>query len=257
MEKTFITNRKGQRLAVVVRIPEAAKGLAFVMHGLSGCKDRPQIVAFAGEFVAHSYTTVAFDVANTFGESDGLFEDATITNYYEDLEDVITWAKQQPWFVAPFVLLGHSLGGFCTAFYAEQHPDEVRGLAPLSTVVSGAETFTTGRYKDVIDEWRRTGWFVSPRPSHPGMVKRLKYAFVEDAMRYDLMPGVGKLTMPVFLAVGDRDESTPPATQQRLFDAIPGKKELHVLPGSEHTFRTEEEFTALRHLLGTWLDSKI
>lgn len=244
-------------MAVVVHIPGAAKGLAFVMHGLSGCKDQPQMAAFADELVARGYTTVAFDTTNTFGESDGLFEDATITNYYEDLQDVIAWAKQQSWYVAPFVLLGHSLGGFCTLFYAEQHSDEVKGLAPISTVVSGAETFTTGRYNDVIDEWRRTGWYVSSSRTNPGTEKRLKYAFVEDAMQYDLMPNVGTLTMPVFLAVGDRDESTPPATQERLFNALPGKKELHILSGSEHTFRTEEEFVELQRLLGMWLENEI
>jgi hypothetical protein len=36
---------------------------------------------------------VLFDTTHSFGESGGNYEDATTTQYYQDLEDVISWAK--------------------------------------------------------------------------------------------------------------------------------------------------------------------
>ena len=63
------------------------------MHGLSGSKDELHIKSIATTFVENGYTTVRFDTTNTFGESYGRYEDATLTTYYEDLEDVLKWSK--------------------------------------------------------------------------------------------------------------------------------------------------------------------
>jgi len=59
-------------------------------------------------------------------------EDASITSYYEDLEDVISWAQSQEWYQEPFALAGHSLGGICTALYAEHHSAILNTLGPYS-----------------------------------------------------------------------------------------------------------------------------
>ncbi|MBI3458746.1 alpha/beta fold hydrolase [Candidatus Azambacteria bacterium] len=137
MEKLFIKNRKGENIAVLVEKNESQKGLAFVMHGLSGFKEQDHIAIFADAFKEKDFTVVRFDTTNTFGESDGKYENATMTNYYEDLEDVIKWAQEQKWYQEPFVLSGHSLGGMGTTLYAEKYPKKVLALAPISVVVSG------------------------------------------------------------------------------------------------------------------------
>ena len=114
--KEFIKNRKGQKIAVLVEQQKNQKGLAFVMHGLGGFKEQPHIQVFAEAFLDNGYTVVRFDTTNTFGESDGNYEEATTTNYYEDLEDVIEWAKSQSWYEESFCLSGHSLGGICLLY---------------------------------------------------------------------------------------------------------------------------------------------
>ncbi len=119
MENIFIKNRKKQSISVAVERANNAKGLVFVMHGLGGSKKQPHIITFADAFGGSGYDVVRFDTTNTFGESDGKYEDATVTNYYEDLEDVIQWAQGQDWYREPFTLVGHSLGGFCTALFTE------------------------------------------------------------------------------------------------------------------------------------------
>lgn len=211
MEKFKIRNRKKQNIVVVVEQRKAGGGLVFVMHGLGGFKEQPHIQAFADPFRERGFTVVTFDTTNTFGESDGNYEDATATNYYEDLEDVIAWAGNKPWYQEPFWLAGHSLGGISVALYAERYPTKVRAVAPISPVVSGRLSYEeTPRNVAELDEWRKTGWRVSQSDSKPGLVKRLKYSHVEDRYKYDLLPEAGKLTMPVLLIVGENDDSTPP-----------------------------------------------
>ena len=85
------------------------------------------------------------------------------------MKDVIGWAKNQPWYQEPFWLAGHSLGGICTAFFAEKFPEKVKALAPIGTVVSGKlsrELYTPERLAD----WEQSGWRVTQSKSKPQLV---------------------------------------------------------------------------------------
>lgn len=251
--KTFIKSRDNNDLSVVVENEEQRGKLAFVMHGLGGSKEQPHIRAMAEAFLENGYTVVTWDAVHTFGESTGgLYEDATITNYYADLEDVIVWAKDQAWYVEPFVLCGHSLGGISTALFAEKYPEKVKALAPLSTVVSGKLSLETKA--DDLESWKRDGIRVTT--SHDGTKeKRLKWSHMEDRLKYDLLEGVDKLTMPVLLIVGEKDDPTPPEHQQILFEKLPGKKEMHTIKGALHSFYEPHEQQEVKRLVKTWIES--
>lgn len=251
MEKIKIKNRKGQNVVVLVEKVPNQKGLAFVMHGLGGFKEQPQIETFAEAFKENNYTTIRFDTTNTIGESDGNYEDATITNYYEDLEDVINWAKSQPWYQEPFCLAGHSLGGICTALYAENHPDKIKALAPISTVVSG-KLSVERRSKEELEAWKKTGWQIKKSSSKPGLIKKLKWSHMEDRLKYDLLEKVERLTMPVLMIVGDKDDS-PISHQKILFDKLPGKKEIHIIKNAPHTFREPEHLKEIKQIFDRWI----
>ncbi|KKW32127.1 MAG: OsmC-like protein family protein [Candidatus Uhrbacteria bacterium GW2011_GWA2_53_10] len=255
MDKLFIKNRQGQRVAVIIDYPNGQqKGLAFVMHGLSGFKEQPHIQTFADAFLKQNYVVVRFDTTNTFGESDGQYEDATTTNYYNDLEDVITWARGQSWYQEPFVLAGHSLGGICTALFAEKYPEKVKALAPISTVVSGTLSAQVSKQKKKFETWRQTGWLEKPSISKPGTIKRLKWSHMEDRLKYDLLPEVRKLTMPVLFIVGEDDDLTPPEHQKLLYEKLPGQKEMYIIKGAPHTFREPEHLQEIAKIFSQWLE---
>ena len=253
MQKLTIANRKNQRLVVLVEPAEPQKGLVFIMHGLGGTKDGPMQVALSEEFRHARYTVVRFDTTNTFGESDGRFEEATVTSSYQDLEDVITWAQTQPWYQEPSLLAGHSLGGSCTAFYAEQHPDKVLAVAPIAAVVSGKLSLEAPSLAGKWQEWQRTGWQERGSATKPGLTKRLPWSHMEDRLKYDLLPLANRLTMPVFLLAGELDDRTPPAHQQILFAALPGPKELHIIAGAPHTFGSARHLRDMKKRLRKWL----
>lgn len=254
MPKEFIKNRKGQKVVVLVEENPGQKGLAFVMHGLGGFKEQPHIQTFAEAFKESGYTVVRFDTTNTFGESDGQYEDATITNYYEDLEDIIKWSENQSWYMEPFCLVGHSLGGICTALYAQQYSERVKALAPISTVVSGKLSLESPSRKENWREWKQRGWEEHESASKPGLIKRLKWSHMEDRLKYDLLKKVEKLTMPVLMIVGQKDESTPVEHQRLLYERLPGRKEMHIIKGAPHTFREEKHLKEIKSIFKNWIE---
>lgn len=251
--KTSLLNRDGNKISVLIEGADSAKQLAFVMHGLGGNMTQGHIRAMVEAFLDKNCKVITWDAVHTFGESEGgNYEDATITNYYSDLEDVIAWASEQTWYIEPFVLCGHSLGGISVALFAENYPEKVKALAPISTVVSGELSMQTKA--DDLESWKRDGIRVTM--SFDGKrEKRLKWSHMEDRMMYDLLKQVGKLTMPTIMIVGEHDDPTPPEHQQILFDKLPGKKELHVIKGALHSFYEPHEQAEIKHLLKRWLDT--
>lgn len=258
MEKIFIKNRNNQKVCVLLDIAENQKGLVFVMHGLGGFKEQAHIQAFANAFKERDFTVVRFDTTNTLGESDGNYEDATLTNYYFDLEDVIAWGSKQPWYQEPFYLIGHSLGGFSVALYAERYPGKVKGVAPISPVVSGQlsedahKEFDAENYK----KWQETGWLIQESSSKPGVLKKLKWSHMIDRLQYTLLPDAQLLTMPVLLITGEKDTSTPPKHVEVLLQALPGNRKLHfVIPGAPHTFKSPQDLSEIKQLIVNWITS--
>jgi len=253
MNKIFIQNRKDQKISVMIEKSKDQKGLVFIMHGLGGFKEQPHLEIVAEAFKEKGFTVVRFDTTNTFGESDGNYEDATLTNYYEDLEDVIKWSSTQDFYQEPFWLDGHSLGGISVVMYVENYPDKVKAVAPISPVVSGKLSKENYDPKDLA-KWKKKGYKEKASASLPGVVKRLKYNEFLDRQKYDLLPQAGNLTMPVLIIVGEKDTSTPVKHQKILFKAIPGnKKELHIIKEAPHTFGEEKHLQEIKDIFLSWI----
>lgn len=254
MQKIFINNRYNKKMAIILEENENPIGLAFVMHGLGDSKDSRHIKTFSNCFKDNGYTVIRFDATNTGGEnadneSEGVFEDSNISTFFEDLEDVIAWAKKQIFYIEPFILCGHSLGAISSAFYAENHPEEVKALAPISTVINATlskETYT----KEELEDWEKTGWLIE---DWDGLEVRIKWSYLQEKEKYDLLNKVDKLTMPVFMMVGQLDNTTSPRHQQILFDELPGSKCLYMIPGAPHTFRKSEHLDEAYKLLDNWI----
>jgi len=255
--KYFVLNRHKQKLAIVVELAKKPAGLVFIMHGLGGFKEQPFITTAASVFKGKNFTVVTFDTANTIGESEGDYAQATVTNYLSDLNDVIGWAKKQGWYREPFCLVGHSLGSSCSLHYAARHPQKVLAIVPASTTVSG-EMMIKRCNPDELKEWRASGWQILDSHTKLGIDKKLNWPqFEADSLKYDIIPLVDKITMPILMIVGSRDTFTPPEDQKCLFDKLPGKKELHIIDGGPHTFRDKQHLNQIKKIINNWLDKVV
>lgn len=260
-EKISIKNRHGLRLAIQVDSPDNPKQLVVIEPGQGGTIDQRHIVAFAEAFLENNFRTVRFDPTNSVGDSGGSITDVTYDNYYEDLEDVIAWARNQVWFKQPFALCGHSMGAQATAWYAERHPDEVLLLAPMAPVVN-YELYMTTLDPDYKKQWQQQGYVDQASQSKPGVIKRIGWGVTQSLKKYDIMPAAGNLTMPVINIVGNNDRPCPIKHQNILMGAIPSKnKELIIIANAEHSYRNVEtgqygsELDKVKQALSSWLRS--
>lgn len=250
-----IQNRHGHTIITEASDTAGARALAFIAHGLHGTKNQAHIETVARALAAAGYVTVRWDATNSTGESSGDMADATATGYYTDLEDVITWAAGEPWYREPFIVCGHSLGGLCSLLFTKKFPQKVFAVAPLGTVVSGALTMRAWEEHDAaaLAAWKANGMREWPSATRPGLMKRLKWGFVEDLLSYDVLKDVSVLKKHIVMVVGEDDESTPLQHQQLLFDALPAlSKEMHIILGAPHTFIDQAHLSELERIVSGW-----
>ncbi len=263
MERVAIKNRQGLKLVIRVDAPKNPSNLVFIGHGRGGFMAQKHIKAFAKAFLENNFRVVRFDSTNSIGESEGDMLNLTYDTYLADLEDVINWARTQPWFQHPFSLCGQSMGAQAVAWYAEQHPEEIKYLAPIAPVVNfelWSKTWPAG----YLEKWQADGYVAEASQSKPGVIGKTGWGLAESQKRYDLLPLAHELTMPVFFMAGEFDQPCPAKNQQVLFDAIPSKNKKFVkIAGAEHGFRNNQTQTYGKELeeaktaLSDWLKARV
>ena len=257
-ERFEIKNRHGLKLVIQVDTPDDAKNLAFVAHGQSGSIREPHIQTFAEAYLENDFRVVRFDATNSLGESEGELINVTYTSYIEDLEDVIAWAEKQPWFIEPFALCGHSMGGQSASWYAEHNPERVMCLAAMAPVVN-YELNTKHFDPQYLKEWQQNGYADLPSRSKPGLIKRLGWGVQESLKKYDILKNAGKLSMPVLDVVGEQDINCPPDDQRVFIEAVGSKnKKLIIIKGVQHSYRApygydESKLAELKETISSWL----
>ncbi len=257
MKKLELKNRKNQTIVGELIIPKTKiRGVCIVEHGYSGFKEQPYIIKLAQAFAKNGFITFNFDATNSFNESDGEFEKATMQLHYEDLVDVIKWAQKQSWFEGKLALAGHSMGGYAVARYAEEYPDQVDLVALIAPAVSGKLSWEANKkyYPGQLEKWKESGWLISESHSKPGIIKRSPWSHMEERLNHDLLPKASNLTMPVFLYAGGKDTSCPADQIKLFYNKIPnGNKEMVINPNARHTYRTEHDIEHLYNSVNNWL----
>lgn len=284
MPKLFIKNRKNLKILVNVDFPVGlptglhsypfkAKGLAFIMPGLGSQHKKPEFRALSEILARHGYIAISFDPTHSFGESEGLYEDATFSTYASDLEDVIDWVSKDfdTWvqsqnatlspdldiesikYSEPFILVGHSLGAMSTVYFAERFPEKVKALAPLASVISGKLSLEA-RSPEEVEKWKTLGYQEQKRSN--GDIKILKWSHMEDRLKYDMLTGASKINVPLLMLAGEFDKSTPPKHEQLLFDAVSTPtehKEFHILKNADHNIGREDVLPKVKEIFEKWL----
>lgn len=216
-----LQSRRGQRLDHVFTSCGAADaGLVLVGHGVTSSHDRPYFVDLCDALGAAGLDSVRFSFAGN-GESEGRFEDCTITGEVEDLRGVLDAFPGRR-----VAYVGHSMGGAVGVLTAARD-ERIRALVSLAGMV---------RVQNFME--RTFGGLVPGRDVMLGRERcPLSRTFLDDARAIgDVLDAAARIDVPWLLVHGTADELVPVEDSVEAAAASRGRAELVRLEGADHRF---------------------
>ncbi|ABI78635.1 hydrolase, alpha/beta fold family protein [Hyphomonas neptunium ATCC 15444] len=145
---------------------------------------------------------VLFDYSG-HGESDGRFEDGTISTWREDALAAIDTLSE-----GPVILVGSSMGGWIALLAALARPQRVKGLVLIAPAPDFTEKLMwAGLSLDQQDEVMTKG--VTLRPSDYGTPDPVTKALIEDGRNWQLLDSPIEFDGPVRILQGMEDPDVP------------------------------------------------
>lgn len=249
-KEIFITNRKGLKLAINLSTDKTFDKLVFLMHGLGARKDYPHMQVMENIFFKHGFNVVNIDATNSNNNSDKSEESITFTGHYNDLEDVISWAKTQSFYKEHFALAGQSMGAVACALYAGQNKNvNVLILANFSWIDGKVESKNNRRREEIEEK----GYYVQTSKS-TGKSFVIKQNYLDDLEKYNLTEYVKNITADTSVIIGMRDTEYHIKNGEKLYDLLKCPKQIFKLDGVPHdlanTSEDKEKFSiALEEIL--------
>ncbi len=221
---------EGQKISGILHLPDQDHAPCVIAsHGLLSSKDSEKYIALGERLSREGIAMLRFDFRG-IGESEGRFEDDTVSGRIADLGAAIDFMLTRPGVGRRIGLVGSSLGGYVSLFKAAMD-QEVRALVIWSTPF---HLDNLGSKKQEED--------------HPLPAK----AFFDDLPKHRLHSVLPKI--PYCMVIhGEKDELVPADQAWEIFQGLSSPKEIHVLEGADHRLTQPPHRQRAMDLTVEWL----
>ena len=235
-EKVFFQNSNRLKLCGVLSNPtnDLKNPIIILVHGFATGKDRKSTVSLSNELNKKNISTFRFDLF-AHGESEGSFEDITMSEAVDDILQAIHFVKEKGYI--KIGLIGSSFGGMASVVSASKTDDLfVLGLkCPVSDYI---EVWAARRTPEQIQQWKRTN--MEMYTNSLGTAIKIKFGLYEDAIKYNVYEIAKDIHIPTIIIHGDVDDNVPVSQSIKTAESIPNCK-LVIIPGATHRFERDGE----------------
>jgi len=209
-------------------------------HGYKSHRDSDKYFQIGHRVPLEGIAVYRFDHRGALnGESDGEFEDTTLSRRIEDVTAAIDAVASVPQIDSSRLgLLGSSLGGMDTLLAKS---DRVKARVVMAT------PFTFPPPSDEMKlAFREKGYFEYSDGT------RIRKEFYEDVQRYNLQEEVKQIKCPILIIHGYLDELVPHHHAGVLYRSIGSEiKDLKMIEGADHSFSELDKLNGvLNYALG-------
>lgn len=239
-------------VAAILTEPERKTGRAAILcHGFLSNKDSRTNLRVTELLVARGISTLRFDWFG-MGESEGEFGRITVSTCCDQLERAISLMRERGYH--ELGLIGSSFGGLLAILVAQHHP-ELRAVGLKCPVPDFPEMLEHEFGSNGIEEWKRTNYI--PDVTGGTAPVFLDFAFYESCRAFNAYEAARAIKNPVMIVHGEQDELVPFHQIRQLEDALPGDKELVLLPEADHQFGRPEDFRRMTVHLANWMQDHL
>ena len=217
----WIRNQEGERIANTwVPGTPGGRDVVVIGHGVTSDKERPWSEHLSRRLAEGGVASIRIAWSGN-GESEGSFEDSTITKEVHDLGAVLD-ALGETWSVS---FVGHSMGAAVGMRRAAADP-RIRRLVSLAGMVH------TRQFMDSYFGHLKVGQSMLDKPHCP-----LSAKLVDDLHEIESVVGdAPKIAVPWLIVHGTQDNVVPIAHARDAYAAAQEHVELIELDGTDHSF---------------------
>ena len=247
-EKLFFENTKGNRLCGILANPTSNKNgpIMILCHGFSTSKDSSTYVRLEKILNGKGISTFRFDFF-AHGESEGEFEDITISEAVDDILNAIRFLKELGY--SKIGLVGSSFGGLASVIAASK-TDDLFVLALKSPVSDDLGKLVAQESRQEIETWKEKGFIYYTSGDGRGL--RLNYSFFEDDEKVNGYEAAKKIKIPTFIVHGNNDESVPIEQSKKIVGLMENSR-LGIIEGADHRYSKPEDFEKMLGLISEFI----
>ena len=218
-------------LDAILDVPEDGKEkhpLVLVVHGFTGYKEEPHIIAAARAFNQLGYATLRPDMYG-HGKSGGTFREHTLYKWLTNILALVDYVREMD-NITDLYLCGHSQGGLAVVLAAAMTRDLIRGVVPMSPALMIPECARKGEILGVHFDPEHIPDELEVNPGQP-----LSGNYIRVAQSIRVEDAIAGYRGPVLLIHGDEDEAVP---YQCSLDALEAyaHAELVTIAGDDHCY---------------------
>jgi uncharacterized protein len=212
---------------------------------MESSKEGDKSMALADRLAAAGCDVLRFDFSYV-GESEGRFDDLTVSGEVEDVAGAWRFARGRV--AGPVAVVGSSLGGTVALLFAAAEP----GVAALATIAAVASPACRARALPASerDRWRREGFY-----DLHGI--RVGVPFLDDVERLDVLSAIQAIRCPVLLAHGTADEVVPFDDAWRIAGVLGARASVEAYEGGDHRFSDAALRAAMLERIAAWVLERI
>lgn len=235
MQNPITLEHNGMTLRGMEHIPDAPGPVPAVLifHGYTGSKlgSHRQFLKLSRKLEALGVASFRFDFMGS-GESDGDFEDMTVSGELSDANAILDFVKKDPRIDSSRVsLVGHSMGGLVASLLAGDRAEEIYKLilmAPAGTMYEMIKDMAAHMQAQGLTSFDDAGNVVGMQ-------------FAEDLKTIDVFGRAGHFGGEVLIVHGVKDESVPYQVaniyQEKAYE---GRAKIRFIEEADHSFNKHE-----------------
>ena len=246
-EKFSFQNSRGDKLVGILSNPSDGTPVPIVVlcHGFDASKESQTYLRLEKTLNEKGIASFRFDFFG-HGESDGKFEDITISEAVDNALQAISFVKNKGF--SKVALFGSSFGGMAAFLAASQAPG-IKSLALKSPVSDYLGKILADEDKADIEQWREKGFIL--HETKRGKL-RLNFSFFEDAEKVSGFEAAPRVKVPTLIVHGSEDEIVPVEQSKKTASLIPNCR-LEIVEGANHKYSKPEEFEKMLKLVSEFL----
>ncbi len=245
LQKVTFQNKEGQTLSGRLELPadQHPHNFAIFAHCFTCTKNLSAVKNVSRSLTSKGFGVLRFDFTG-LGESDGDFEDTNFSGNVEDLIAASTFLESN--YMAPSLLIGHSLGGAAVIFAAS----ELQSVKAVATIGAPSNPdHVRHLFGNAIAEIKDTGTATVNLSGRPFTIKK---QFLEDLETKSLPDVVANSRSALLVMHSPQDTTVGIKNAEEIYKAARHPKSFVSIDGADHLLMNKRDSIYVGDVIAGW-----